>query len=171
VTIHAPANFDQDANLCGGSGLEAYRNDVNGTGVTVIEHAVPVRYDKSWKRDRAAGTSVSSIAQWLASRPFLTHTSIKKVTVDGLAGQQVSGQLKPGADLPADGASLGVDFVAPTFAGEGGCHAGYHRNLFGNYTLMTVPGAGITVIWSWTIQNDHTLIAANQAFIDALSFG
>jgi hypothetical protein len=169
VTIHAPANFDQDANLCGSSGLVAYRNDANDTGVTVIENAVPVRYDSSWNRDPSAGTSRASMTHWLSARPFLRHVSVKSVTVDGLAGWQVSGQLKPGASLPAVYPSVGR--VAPTFAGTGDCHAGYGPDLFGTYTLVDVPGAGVTVIWSWTIDKNHALIAANQALIDGLSFG
>jgi hypothetical protein len=169
VTIHAPANFNQDARLCGTSGLETYRSDSSGTGVTVIENAVPVRYDRSWHRDRSAGTSLSSMTHWLSSRPFLTHTSVKQVTVDGFAGRQVSGELKVSAELPAPKAPVG--FVAPTFAGQGYCDAGYSPGLYGSYTLVDVPGAGVTVIWSWTVESNHALIAGNQALIDGLTFG
>jgi hypothetical protein len=169
VTVHVPMNFDQNASLCGSSGLIVYRNDSYGTGVTVIENAVPVRYDSSWHRDRSAGTSVSSIAHWLSARPFFAHTSVKPVTVDGLAGRQISGELKPAAELPADYPSVGQ--VAPTFTGNGDCHAAAGRGLFGTYTVVQVPGAGVTVIWSWTINRDHALIAGNQPLIDGLSFG
>lgn len=168
VTIHAPTNFDQDAKLCGRSSLESYRSDVNDTGVTVMENAVPVRYDSSWKRDPSAGTTVTSMTQWLSSRPFLTDTSVKQVTVDGLAARQVAGELKRGARLPAESNN---NPIVPTFAGHGDCHAGYRSDLFGNYTLVAVPGAGVTVIWSWTTDTNHTLIAGNQDFINRLSFG
>lgn len=60
--------------------------------------------------------------------------------------------------------------VAPTFAGQGACRTGYGPNLFGGYTPVDAPGAGVTVIWSWTIENNHTLIAGNQGFTDGLSF-
>ena len=77
--------------------------------------------------------------------------------------------LKPGAKLPADKAPVG--FVAPTFAGPGDCHAGHGAHLFGTYTLVAVPGAGVTVVWSWTIEKNHAVIAGNQSLIDGLSFG
>jgi len=167
LTVRTPANFEQGVKPCGTAGVEAFRNDSDGTGVTVIERAVPVRYDRSWSRDPAAGTTAASMAQWLAARPFLIRTSVKPVTLDGISGWQVSADLKPGARVPAP---KGFGPVAPTFAIEG-CTAGYRSNLSGNYTLLDVPGGGVTVIWSWTIEPNHSLIAGNQAFIAALRFG
>ena len=49
--------------------------------------------------------------------------------------------------------------------------SGYRPNLTGQYTLLDVPGAGVTVIWSWTLNHGNQVLAANQAFIDGLSFG
>jgi hypothetical protein len=48
---------------------------------------------------------------------------------------------------------------------------GYRANLTGQYTLLDVPGAGVTVIWSWTLNHDDHALAGNQAGIDGLSFG
>jgi hypothetical protein len=168
ATIHAPANFVWNARKSGRSCFESYRNDVNGTGVTVMENAVPVRDDSSWARDGSAGTTAASMAEWLSARPFLTHTSVKRVLVDGIAGGwRVSGELKSGAKLPADKSGTAV---GPTFL-DTACTAGFAPNLFGNYTLFDLPGAGVTVIWSWTIESDHAIIADNQTFIDGLRFG
>lgn len=168
VTIHAPANFLEHTNQFGTSCVEAYRNDVNGTGVTVMENARPERYDSSGSRDPAAGRDAASMAQWLSSRPFLTHTSVKQVYVDGIAGGwRVTGDLKSGARLPLEKSHSGR--VAPTFADDG-CTAGFGRELYGSYTLYD-RGPGVTVIWSWTIEKNHALIDGNQAFIDGLRFG
>jgi len=168
VTIHAPANFVQYANQFGTSCAESYREDVNGTGVTIMEKAMPVRDDGSWSRDASAGTTAASMAQWLSARPFLTHTSVKQVYVDGIAGGwRVSGELKASAKLLAD--KEGVS-VAPTFADDF-CKAGFAPNLYGSYTLYDLPHAGVTVIWSWTTQPDHGLVDDDQPFVDGLRFG
>lgn len=168
VTIHAPANFREHTNQFGTSCVEAYRKDVNGTGVTVMENARPERYDNSGSRDPSAGVDAESMAQWLSSRPFLTHTSVKQVYIDGIgSGWRVTGDLKSGARLPAEKSGTGP--VAPTFADDG-CTAGYGRELYGSYTLYD-RGPGVTVIWSWTNEKNHALIAGNHAFIDGLRFG
>ena len=61
----------------------------------------------------------------------------------------------------------GIPEVAPTFANESG-QAAYGRDLTGEYTLADVPGAGLTVVWSWT--RDGADLTPNQAVIDSISF-
>jgi hypothetical protein len=36
--------------------------------------------------------------------------------------------------------------------------------------LLDVPGAGVTVIWSWAFDHTNRALAGNQAYIDGLSF-
>jgi hypothetical protein len=62
--------------------------------------------------------------------------------------------------------------VAPTFLIDGNRHMAYapNRDLIGEYTLVDVPGAGITVIWSWSVGHGQKALAGNQAFIDTLVF-
>ena len=60
--------------------------------------------------------------------------------------------------------------VAPTFA-SGPAKAGYSPALTGEYTLLDVPGGGVTVIWSWNDNHNGQALAGNQAYIDTLSFG
>jgi hypothetical protein len=143
-----------------------YRGDIDTTGVSVAENAIPVKDDYTWTRDPAAGTTAKSVATWLAHRPFLTNTALVPTHVGGLPAWRVSGQLKPGARLPALKDSVKV---APTFLNDIG-HMAYAPNLIGDYTLVAVPGAGITVIWSWSLDHGARALAGNQAFIDRLSF-
>ena len=57
---------------------------------------------------------------------------------------------------------------APTFRTAGSGQAAYGRKLSGEYTLADVPGAGLTVVWSWTLSGED--LTLNQAVIDSLSF-
>ncbi len=167
ITLTLPVNFDRDFTVRT-DGIEGYRSDIDTTGVSVGEHATPAEYGpRSWTQDPAAGRSAASMARWLSSRPFLIHTTLTRTAVDGLPAWHVSGDLKPGAALPAPKA--GGD-VAPTFGRSYKANFGYRADLTGQYTLLDVPGAGVIVIWSWTLNHGDRVLAANQAFIDGLSF-
>lgn len=171
VTVTLPANFQGAFSTRRKDLLEDYRNDIETTGVSVGENAIPVRDDASWARDPAAGATAASVARWLATRPFLVHAALTPTSVGGLRAWRVSGQLKPGAALPA--LKNGSRMVAPTFksAMDSNSNAGYATDLTGEYTLLDVKGAGVTVIWSWTQGHGTRALAGNQAYIDGLSFG
>jgi hypothetical protein len=172
VTVTVPHNFQTSFNINSRRELETYRSDLGntggGVGVSIVERAVPVRYDSSWTRDPSAGTTAHSMAVWLRGRPFLRNAALTRTTVGGRPAWRVSGQLRPGADLPA--AKGGVGNVAPTFKGRSGTE-GYNRSLTGDYTLVQLPHAGVTVIWSWAFEHSRARLAGNQAYIDGLSFG
>ena len=115
VTVNLPANFRGEFNKLGAATLEDYRSDLDQTGVTVFENAVPVRNDASWTRDPAAGTTAHSMATWLSQRPFLTNTTLTATTVGGRQAWLVTGDLKSGVPLLSvkDG-----NAAAPTFSGD-----------------------------------------------------
>lgn len=172
ITLTLPANFVRDNFSVTTNSIEGYRSDVKpdwSAGVMVHERAVPAKYGPvAWTRDPAAGSTAASMARWLSNRPFLIHTTRARTTVDGRPAWHVTGELKPGAELPAS--RLGGS-VAPTFGRAYNDSMGYGANLTGQYTLVDVPGAGVTVIWSWTGDHGNAAMAADQAFIDGLSFG
>lgn len=147
-------------------GAEFYRADVRTTGVTVMEYARAMRYDGTWQRDPAAGTSARSMARWLAERPFLTDTTTTRRTLGSRTAWLVRGTLRPGAALPA---TKGYP-VAPTFA-NGSFTAGVGPGLRGTYTLVDQPGGGVAVIWSWQFGEDRLHLAGNREFIDSLRIG
>jgi hypothetical protein len=169
ITLTLPANFERDFSLAPNT-VDGYRNDIGTTGVSVQEHARPVKYGPVlWTRDPTAGTTAASMARWLSKRPYLVHTTLTRTAVGGRPAWHVTGDLKRGVALPA--AKAGGN-VAPTFGGGRlGGGAGYRPGLTGQYTLLDVPGAGVTVIWSWTMNHGKQALAGNQAFIDGLSFG
>ena len=167
VTVTLPANFQRDLNTLGtiATTLEVYRNDHDTTGVTILEGAIPIKNDPSFERDPAAGTSAQSVATWLAHRPFAVPTTPTRTSVGGLTAYRVEVALKPGAPLLG---THDANPAAPTFVGTN-TQMGAWGNLRARYTLVDVPGAGLTVIWSWTLDNP-TALAGNQAFIDSISF-
>ena len=168
ITLRLPGNFQRQFST-GTDGIEGYRSDIDTTGVTVTEHARPTKYGPaSWTRDPAAGNTAASMARWLSERPFLIHTTRTQTTVDGRPAWHVTGELKPGAALPAPKEN---GDVAPTFGRAHNDSMGYRADLTGQYTLLDLPGAGVTVIWSWTLNHPDRVLAGNQAFIDGLSFG
>jgi hypothetical protein len=167
VTFTLPDTFQNGFEQQSLDVIEVYRGDVATTGVSVAENAIPVKDDYSWARDPAAGTTAKSVAMWLSKRPFLRRTAVVPTQVGGLPAWRVSGQLKPGARLPAH---KSLQPVAPTFIDGGGGQMAYSPSLIGEYTLVDVPGAGITVIWSWSVNHGPKALVGNQAFIDTLAF-
>ncbi len=109
------------------------------------------------------------MAIWLRDRPFLADATMTRTTVGGREAWRVSATLKPDAQLQAVKAGAG-SAVAPTFVGSGSTSAAYGDRLNGDYTLVDVPGAGVTVIWSWTQLPDLDVLKDNQAYVDGLSF-
>ena len=111
-----------------------------------------------------AGRTAESVARWLARGPFLEDTRLTATTLGGLSAWHVTGSLKAGARLPA----IKAGNAAPTFRTTGSGQAAYGPLLSGEYTLVDVPGAGVTVVWSWTMSGED--LTPNQAVIHSLSF-
>jgi hypothetical protein len=171
VTVTVPSMFDLKPTVVPG-GVEFYRNDVDTTGVTVIEDAMPVRNDYSWQRDPGAGTTATDMAQWLANRPFLRDTLVTTRQVGGRTAWLVEGALRSHATLSA---SKSADImVAPTFSGAttpGNFTAGVAPDLPGEFTLVDQPGGGVTVIWSWSYRGTPSLLTRNRAMVTAILTG
>ncbi len=167
VTVTVPGTFQGALSRLGVNALEDYRNDLSTTGVTILENATAVKDDRTWTADPSAGTTAASMARWLSRRPFLLHGTLTRTSVGGRAAWLVTGVLRPGVHLAGlkNGTAAG-----PTFAVDGAT-TGYTHQLTGQYILLDLPGAGVTVIWSWTLGHGVGALAGNQAFIDTLSFG
>ena len=111
--------------------------------------------------------TAKSQARWLANRPFLTQTHLTRtVVVDAPPGGS-TGALRPGAKLLAGRSRSSSRRRSALSAST----AGYWPGLVAEYTFVDVPNSGVTVIWSWAV-NEHTrVLKDNQALIDTLSFG
>ena len=148
------------------TGVDFFRKDVEQTGISVAQSAVPVRYDAEWKRDPAAGATARSMAEWLADRPFLTDTAItRRSTASGRPAWEVSGDFRRGARLPVVKDEVRI---APTFlTGDGGTF-GTGPLLVSSYTLIDQPGGGVTVIWSLAYGRVPPDLPGNRVMVDAV---
>jgi hypothetical protein len=146
LDVTLPSNFQDEVTTWGPQSVELYRRDLEQTGVTVYEDAVPVRYDASRTRDPAAGTTAASMARWLADRPYLTGTTLTQRTVAGRTVWHVTGSARDGAALPD---RVAHNAAAVTFAVPGESVAWVSPVVTGSYTLADQQGGGVTVIWSW----------------------
>jgi hypothetical protein len=165
ITVTLPDSFDEVVRL-GDNSFESYRTNIDAAGVTVMENAVPVRNDASWTRDPHGGTTAMDMANWLGKRPFLMEARVVATTVDGRPAWRVTASLKPAAPLRA--VKLQEGAVAPTFTDGGETTMAYNRTLSGEYTLLDIPGAGVTVVWSWALHAPRSQLAGNRSFIDGL---
>jgi hypothetical protein len=164
-----PANFGHYPTIFAKDTLETYRTDISqGTGVTVMERAVPVRNGPNWSRDSAAGTTARSVAAWLAQRPFLRPTSAVPVFVGGHHAWRVRTVLRAGATLHA---SANDSPVAPLFITRSGSRASVSSQLPGEVTVMRSPsGHGVIIIWSWTLTGRTNVLTGNRAMVAGLRF-
>ena len=168
VVLIRVANFESMPTVFSRRDLETYRTDTtDGTGVSVIERAVPMRDDESWTRDAAAGVTARSIATWVAHRPFLRPTSAVRVQVSGRTAWRVRTVLRDGAALKA---SYSKGPVAPLFSSLT-TRAYVTPSVPGEVTVFGSPsGHGVIVIWSWTTSGRTANLAGNRAMVAALHF-
>lgn len=167
VDVTVPANFKTGFNYAPGA-VDAYRSDLDHTGVAIIEGSLqPVKDSIGLVRDPSAGNDARSVADWLSKRPFLKDTSVTRVSVGGRTAWRVDASLKRGASLRAHKIEVPI---APVFD-SGGTPLGYGRELVGDWILLDSPAGGLIAIWSWSDGDGRPALAANQAFIDGLSFG
>jgi hypothetical protein len=163
LEVALPTHFQDDITVSGDRSVELYRNDIEHSGITVLEDAVPVRYDASRTRDPSAGTTAASMARWLADRPYLTGARLTRRTVAGRAVWQVTGTARKDASPPD---KVGLNEAAVTFDVPGQVRAWVAPVLTGRYTLTDQPGGGVTVVWSWRYGLDLRDPGTDQSLVD-----
>jgi hypothetical protein len=168
VVLAALANFETMPSVFSRRDLQIYRTDTaDGTGITVLEQATPMRNDESWTRDPSAGVTARSVATWLAHRPFLQQTTPERVRVGGRTAWRVPTVLRNGAALKATYSSAAV---APLFTSLTS-RAYLTPSLPGEITVLGSPsGHGVIVIWSWTTSGQTWDLIGNEAMVAGLRF-
>jgi hypothetical protein len=121
----------------------------------------------------AAGVAANAaaLARWLADRPFLQSSGVTRTTFDGHPAWTVDVRLQP---------NLGP---GPALCDSGPCYpliyqpagypevAGIWGHMESRYTVLDVPGAGTTVIWSGVFGDDPGALAENQRVAHTIHFG
>lgn len=131
--------------------VESYRTDGHPgeSGVTVMERARASTADGTGP---AAGVTDTpqALVRWIATRPFLATGPVERTLLDGQPAWQIRATLAP--DTPPGPADWNRSkcyaiVYQPVSEGEKSCLYG---NFVSEYTSLTLPGAGTTVVWSWS---------------------
>jgi hypothetical protein len=171
ITVTLPDGYVGDFARFGDDTVEDYvdpgRSPSGTSGVTIFENAQAVAYDSTWTRDRSAGTGALSYSEWWLNRPFLVHTSSTPVQIDGRTGYLLQGSLRPDAALVT---TKNLQPGDPTFQGSVG-NAAITEQLRGVYVVVDTPPAGVTVLWFWSKDPQHDLVADATAYVPHVHFG
>jgi hypothetical protein len=152
---------------------ESHRKDTaQPAGVTVAEGVRATKADHLADVDPSAPTHARALAEWVSRRPFLRSGSVQRTPVGRLPAWTVQVQLRaPGHRGVADCNQLTIRCMpvlmmpdaASTVLGAWGA-------MIARYTFVDVPGAGPTVVWSWTFGHGDHALDRNQSLIDSLRF-
>jgi hypothetical protein len=144
---------------------ETYLLDEQG-GVTVVED---VRAATGGAAPRPVGdvTTADSLAQWIAQRPFLDASDPRPTTVDGIAAWTVEATVKAGRGPGPAQCSTSIPCFPVVLTGPQ--LIGTWSEVVSRYTVLDLPGAGMTLVWSWGL--DRAVPAAAQSLVDSIRFG
>jgi hypothetical protein len=152
---------------------ESYRNDTEQpTGVTVVEGVRATKADHLADVDPSAPTHARALAEWVSRRPFLRSGTVQRTPMGRLPAWTVQVRLRaPGRLGVADCNQLTTRcmpvLIMPNAAST---VLGAWGRMIARYTFVDVPGAGPTVVWSWTFGHTDQALDANQSLIDSLRF-
>jgi hypothetical protein len=152
---------------------ESYRNDTpQPAGVTVAEGVRATKADHLADIDPTAPTSARGLAEWVSRRPFLRSGAVHKSSVGGLPAWTVQVRLRaPGRLGVADCNQLTTRCMPVLIMPAARSTVlGAWGPMIARYTFVKVPGAGPTVIWSWTFGDTDRALVENQSLIDTLRF-
>jgi hypothetical protein len=152
---------------------ESYRNDTpQPAGVTVAEGVRATKADRLADIDPTAPASARGLAEWVSRRPFLRSGAVQRTPVGGLPAWTVQVRLRAPGRLGVADCNQLTTRCMPVLAmpAPNSTVLGAWGPMIARYTFVNVPGAGPTVIWSWTFGATHRALNANQSLIDSLRF-
>ncbi len=131
--------------------IETYLND-GRAGVSVLQD-VSAASPQSAPGPVPGIGSAPALATWISQRPFLESSSVRTDRVDGHPAWTVEAQVGVGRP-PGPATCNGRIKCYPLMVQDDGSFVGAWRGMTSRYTVMELPGAGITVLWSWTFDSD-----------------
>ena len=96
--------------------------------------------------------SAKAFAQWLADRSFLSTSQVHTSTVAGRPAWSVDAVVKPGQPPGQASCTRMIDCYPIMLVDDR--VVGTWEDMTNRYTVLDVPGAGITVLWSWGLKGE-----------------
>jgi len=148
--------------------VESYREAPPTAGVTVLEDVRASSPDGTQPAS-AVDESPRAFVRWVAARRYLDAGEVIRTTLDGHPAWQVRVTLARGA---APGQGVCTDRYqchAITFQ-PGGTSTGIWGDMAAEYTAIRLPGAGMTVVWSWMFTGSGGHLGALEEAVHGLSW-
>ena len=141
------------------------------SGVTVME-GVRVASRASLAAPGVPATA-DGFVHWLANRPYLQASALRRTTFDGRPAWHVRVAVKPhrgaGPGRCAGGRVLGVPCHPITY--QDGAVTGVWSDMIADYTAVDVPRSGTVVVWSWAFGHDTAALDRNHSLVAGISLG
>jgi hypothetical protein len=146
-------------------------------GLTVLEQVRAARMGETAGPAAGVAANAAALARWMADRPFLQSSGVTRTTLDGHPAWTVDVRLRPKLGPgPAQCANANIPCYPLTYQPAGypevtGIFSGTFGHAEYRYTVLDLPGAGTTVIWSWVFGDDTGALAMNQRVAHTIHFG
>jgi len=169
VRWHIPRGYGVNSGAGATTQLVESYASTGSSGVTVMEGVVAA----SRASLAAAGVSPTpdGFIHWLAARPYLRASTVRRTTFDGRPAWHVRVAVKPhrgaGPERCAGGPIIGRPCHPITY--QDGTVTGVWSDMIADYTAYDVPGSGTVVVWSWAFGHDTAALARNLSLVYGVS--
>lgn len=138
-------------------------------GVTVLEHVRAATASATPRAVPGVGTA-EELANWIANRPFLSSSSITSGELDGHRTWSVDVEVPRGVPEGPATCNARLACYPVLFQADRTSFwtAGAWPDITSRYTVLDQPGAGITVVWSWS--NEGKIPPVVDEVVDSIGF-
>jgi hypothetical protein len=170
VTWQIPHGYGVDSGSGASSSMvESYHLSGGTDGVTVLED-VRAASRISQAADPHSPTTAEGFVQWLAARPYLNASAVRRTTLAAGTAWNVRVTLKPHAGRGpgrCTGGPGGTPCHPITY--QGGSITGMWSGMVADYTAFDSADGGTVVVWSWAFDHDTRALNHHRALVDGLT--
>ena len=169
VEWRIPRGYGVDSGAGATTGMVESYSLSGASGVTVME-GVRAASPASLAAPGVPATA-SGFIHWLAQRPYLRTSSVRRTTFDRRPAWQVRVAVRAhqgaGAGRCAGTGIEGRPCHLITY--QDGATTGVWSDMSADYTAVDVPGVGTVVVWSWAFGHDRAALAHNSRVVEGIS--
>jgi hypothetical protein len=169
VEWQIPRGYGVDSGAGATTGMVESYSRTGSAGITVMEGV------RAASRTSGAAPGVPATASgfihWLAERPYLRASAVRRTTFDGRPAWQARVAVKAhrGTGPGHCGGGSGIGRPCHLITYQHGATTGVWSDMSADYTAVDVPGAGTVVIWSWAFGHDRAALARNRRVVADIS--